>query len=428
MRIDSASRLEGTVLVPGDKSISHRYAILAAMAQGRSRIENFSASQDCHSTLGCLSALGVQVEERGSEVTLTSGGWAHLREPSQPLDAGNSGTTIRLLSGLLASRPIRTVIGGDESLNRRPMRRIMDPLTLMGARIVATAGQFPPLTISGGQLQPISYELPVASAQVKSCILLAGLTAVGTTTVIEREPSRDHTERALPCFGGRVEQIGNRIQVSGPSTLTAADVRVPGDFSAAVFFILAAAMIPGSEIDLPGVGVNTSRTALLGLLGGSGAEIASANFREENGEPVADLRVRFRPAVLTDFPARIDGKLIPNLIDEIPALAVFGTRLQKGLEIRNASELRKKESDRIRSIVDNLLSLGVRVEEFEDGFFVPGNQTVAGGQVRTFGDHRIAMAFALAGLIAQGPVELDDPGCAAVSFPAFYTQLELVTR
>ncbi len=428
MRIDSASRLEGTVLVPGDKSISHRYAILAAMAQGRSRIENFSASQDCHSTLGCLSALGVQVEERGSEVTLTSGGWAHLREPSQPLDAGNSGTTIRLLSGLLASRPIRTVIGGDESLNRRPMRRIMDPLTLMGARIVATAGQFPPLTISGGQLQPISYELPVASAQVKSCILLAGLTAVGTTTVIEREPSRDHTERALPCFGGRIEQIGNRIQVSGPSTLTAADVRVPGDFSAAVFFILAAAMIPGSEIDLPGVGVNTSRTALLGLLGGSGAEIASVNFREENGEPVADLRVRFRPAVLTDFPARIDGKLIPNLIDEIPALAVFGTRLQKGLEIRNASELRKKESDRIRSIVDNLLSLGVRVEEFEDGFFVPGNQTVAGGQVRTFGDHRIAMAFALAGLIAQGPVELDDPGCAAVSFPAFYTQLELVTR
>jgi len=428
MRIEAASRLRGSVLVPGDKSISHRYAILAGMAEGRSRIANFSASQDCHSTLGCLSELGVEVQERGSEVTVTSRGWPHLRQPCRPLDAGNSGTTIRLLSGVLASRPIRTVIGGDESLNKRPMRRIIEPLTMMGARIDATAGQFPPLTIEGSELRPISYELPVASAQVKSCVLLAGLTASGTTTVIERQPSRDHTERALACFGGRIEQIGNRLRVSGPSSLTPGDVRVPGDFSAAVFFILAGAMIPGSEIELPGVGINRSRTALLSLLTESGADITTGNPREENGEPVADLRVRFRAATLQQFPRQIEADLIPNVIDEIPALAVFGTRLENGLEIRHASELRKKESDRIRSIVDNLRGLGVGVEEFEDGFFVPGNQPLRGGQVRTFGDHRIAMAFALAGLISEGPVELDDPGCAAVSFPDFYNQLELVAR
>jgi len=428
MKIQAASRLAGTVRVPGDKSISHRLAILAAMAEGQSEIENFSASQDCHSTLGCLSALGVRVEERGSHITVTSRGWKNLQEPTRVLDAGNSGTTIRLLSGVLAGRPMKTVIGGDDSLNKRPMRRIIDPLTKMGARIDATAGQFPPLTITGSDLQPVTYELPVASAQVKSCVLLAGLTANGMTAVIERLPSRDHTERALPCFGARVEREGDELRVLGPSCLTPAHVRVPGDFSSAVFFILAAAMIPGSEIEIPGVGVNASRTALLGLLRRSGAHIIEENAREENGEPVADLLVRFEQAVLEGFPRRIDGELIPNVIDEIPALAVFATRLRNGLEIRDASELRKKESDRIRSIVDNLRNLGIRVEESPDGFFVPGDQRIKGGRVRTFGDHRIAMAFALAGMISGGPVELDDPGCAGVSFPDFYRQLELVTR
>ncbi len=398
------------------------------MAEGQSEIENFSASQDCHSTLGCLSALGVRVEERGSHITVTSRGWKNLQEPTRVLDAGNSGTTIRLLSGVLAGRPMKTVIGGDDSLNKRPMRRIIDPLTKMGARIDATAGQFPPLTITGSDLQPVTYELPVASAQVKSCVLLAGLTANGMTAVIERLPSRDHTERALPCFGARVEREGDELRVLGPSCLTPAHVRVPGDFSSAVFFILAAAMIPGSEIEIPGVGVNASRTALLGLLRRSGAHIIEENAREENGEPVADLLVRFEQAVLEGFPRRIDGELIPNVIDEIPALAVFATRLRNGLEIRDASELRKKESDRIRSIVDNLRNLGIRVEESPDGFFVPGDQRIKGGRVRTFGDHRIAMAFALAGMISGGPVELDDPGCAGVSFPDFYRQLELVTR
>ncbi len=428
MFIQAASRLKGQVRVPGDKSISHRYAILAAMAEGQSEIENFSASQDCHSTLGCLSALGVAVEESGSHITVSSRGWKQLQLPTRPLDAGNSGTTIRLLSGVLAARPMTTIIGGDESLNKRPMRRIIDPLTRMGARVEATAAQFPPLTITGSDLQPISYELPVASAQVKSCILLAGLTANGTTTVIECLPSRDHTERALPCFGARIVQAGNELRVSGPCFLTPAHVRVPGDFSSTVFFILGAAMIPGSEIQIPGVGVNASRTALLGLLAKSGADITQQNLREENGEPVADLLVRFQQAVLEEFPRRIDAELIPNMIDEIPALAVFGTRLRHGLEIRDASELRKKESDRIRSIVDNLRNLGVRVEESPDGFFVPGNQRLQGGRVRTFGDHRIAMAFALAGLVSERPVQLDDAGCAAVSFPDFYKQLELVTR
>lgn len=427
MLIHPVRTLTGRVEVPGDKSISHRYTLLGALAQGHTRILNFSDSRDCSSTLGCIGALGVQTHREGSRVDIHSPGWTAFRAPERVLDAGNSGTTIRLLSALLACRPMMSTIRGDESLNGRPMRRIIIPLTQMGAEIRAQADEYPPLTITGADLEGIRYVLPVASAQVKSCVLLAGLTALGTTTVVEPVPSRDHTERALPLFGASLTSRDSELSVTGRRPLHGAEVRVPGDFSSAVFFILAGLLVPGAEVEIPNVGVNPTRTRLLSLLSESGARLDRERPRECSGEPVADLRVRFSPAALDSFPTDIETELVPNLIDEIPALAVFGTQTRNGLRVHGAGELRKKESDRIHSIVVNLRSLGAEVEELEDGFRVAPRQRLLGGRVRTFGDHRIAMAFSLAGLVAEGPVELDDPDCAAVSFPGFYRELRSIS-
>lgn len=428
MRINPVSSLEGNVTVPGDKSISHRYAILAGMAEGQSVLSNFSASEDCHSTLRCLAQLGIEFSEAGSEVVIQSRGWRRIEQPSSSLDAGNSGTTIRMLSALLASRPIESVIGGDASLNRRPMGRIIDPLTKMGAEITAQETSLPPLTIKGTHLLPISYTLPMASAQVKSCILLAGLTAAGTTTVVEPVQSRDHTERALPLFGASFEKQGNRLSVVGPADLRGLEMRIPGDISSAVFFIAAAVLLPGSHLRLPGIGVNPTRAAFLELLEQAGASIERENLTFSAGEPICDLVVRYDESFLERFPSVIEGTLIPNLIDEIPILAVLGTRLRNGLTIRDAGELRKKESDRILSITSNLKSLGLEVEETAEGFHIPPGQRIRGGSVSTYGDHRIAMSFAVAGLIAEGPVEIDDPACAGVSFPRFFEVLSAISK
>jgi 3-phosphoshikimate 1-carboxyvinyltransferase len=428
MHIAPVSELQGEVDVPGDKSISHRHAILGALANGVTRIANYSPSQDCSSTLDCLAALGVKVAREASAVSISSPGWNHLSAPRKALDAGNSGTTIRLLAAVLAARPFQSMIEGDASLNRRPMRRIIDPLARMGATICAREDQYPPLAIKGGLLRGIRYPLPIASAQVKSCVLLAGLLAEGITTVVEPAPSRDHTERAFPFFGAQLRRQGVELSVEGGQKLSAAETRVPGDFSGAVFFIVAALLIPNAVLRISKLGINPTRTGLLDLLRKAGADLEFGHHSDFNGEPVADLTVRYSRGVFDRFPAEIGGSWIPNLIDEIPALSVLGTRLSKGLRIQNAQELRKKESDRISAIVGNLARLGIQVEESGDGLYIPPGQRLRGGKVATGGDHRIAMAFAVAGLIAEAPVELDDPACCAVSFPGFFDALHSITR
>ena len=428
-RIDPVrAPLEGGVQVPGDKSISHRYALLGGMAGGTTRISNFSSSEDCRASLSCIEALGVKVVRNGSRVEITSPGWRHFAAPARVLDVHNSGTTIRLLSALLAAGRFPSRVQGDSSLNQRPMKRIMDPLSRMGARIEARDGGFPPLLIQGGRLTGIRYKLPIASAQVKSCVLLAGLMAEGETEVEETGPSRDHTERALPFFGAPLIQNGALLRVRGGARLRGVDFRIPGDFSSALFFLVASLLVPGSRIALKGVGVNPTRSGFLTLLETSGIRIERSHPTESNGEPVCDLQIHADPQVRSRFPAEISGDWVSQLIDEIPALAILGTRLERGLTVRDAQELRHKESDRIHSVVSNLRGVGVDVSEFPDGFHIPPGSRIRGGKVRTFGDHRIAMAFALAGLVAESPVELDDPGCVAVSYPDFFQHLEGVCR
>ena len=420
--------LKGEVQVPGDKSISHRYALFGGMARGTTRIRNFSSSEDCQATLSCIEALGVGVVRDASQVEISSPGWRRFTAPARALEVQNSGTTIRLLSALLAAGRFSSQVQGDSSLNQRPMKRIMDPLSRMGARIEAREGRFPPLLIQGGRLTGIRYRLPIASAQVKSCVLLAGLMAEGETEVEETGPSRDHTERALPFFGAALMQNGARLRVRGGARLRGVDFRIPGDFSSALFFLVASLLVPGSRIALKGVGVNPTRAGFLPLLETAGIRVERSNATENNGEPACDLQIRPDSQVRKQFPNEISGDWVARLIDEIPALAILGTSLERGFTVRDAQELRHKESDRIRSVVVNLRRLGVDVRELPDGFVIPPGSRIRGGEVRTFGDHRIAMAFALAGLVAESPVELDRPECVAVSYPDFFRHLEGVCR
>ena len=424
--IEPANSLKGEVVLPGDKSISHRTAILAALAQGRSVIGNYSSSEDCTRTLDCLQQMDVKILRKATSVEILGRGRSGLREPREVLYAGNSGTSMRLLAGVLAGLPFTSRLQGDDSLNSRPMARIIAPLKRMGGRIQARQDRFPPLDVSGRCLEGIEYELPVASAQVKSCILLAGLLARGQTTVVEPASTRNHTELLLPAFGGKISQAGARISVEGGQDLEAAEMEVPGDISAASFFLVAASLIPGSQIKLRRVGLNPTRDALLRLLMQHGGSIEISNPGVSGGEPVGDLCVSYAPRLLESFPIRIGGHQIPLLIDEIPVLAILGSRLESGFEVTDATELRAKESDRIRAIVYNLRSLGVETEERKDGFQIPPGQTFRGGEVRTWGDHRIAMAFAIAGLISELPVVLDDARCCGVSFPGFFKQLTAV--
>ena len=424
MIIKPLGAFDASVAVPGDKSISHRYALLGGAAEGRTLIHNFSSSQDCHSTLSCLEQLGVQVLKDGLEVEIRSRGYKKWEAPAAALDAGNSGTTIRLLSGLLAGLPFEFTIKGDESLSGRPMSRIIEPLRAMGAQIESRESGLPPLTIRGGNLKPVSYELPVASAQVKSCVLLAGLSAKGTTSVFEKVPTRDHTERALPLFGVPVSKKGGMISVTGPAQMKGTEVIVPGDMSSAVFFISAAMLVPGSRLTIPRVGVNPSRSALLQLLELGGADITEKELKHAGSEPCCDLSISYSSRLFSAFPTEIMGELVPNLIDEIPVLAVLGSQLDKGLVVRDALELRKKESDRINAVVCNMRALGITIEEFEDGFRIPGGQVFDGGEIDSFGDHRIAMAFSIAGLISRQGIKINNPDCVNISFPGFYGVLD----
>ena len=418
-KIRPARSISGSITLPGDKSISHRYAMIASIAQGDSRIRNYSTGADCHSTLDAMRALGVPVEESGTEVTIRGRGLDGLRAPAADLDAGNSGSTIRMLSGILAAQTFPTRIGGDESLSRRPMARIIEPLSRMGANISAREGRFPPLEIRGTRLRPIDYTLPVPSAQVKTCVLFAGLYAEGETIVREPVRSRDHTEIALREFGADLRVAAKTIALTGRPTLTGRDLVVPSDLSSAAFFIVAALLLPGSRLTIRGVGLNPTRSTLLDFLAGMGAAIRITEVESRNGELSGEL-------VVTSSRVRggtIEKETTAALIDEIPVLAVLGAASEEGLTIRDAGELRIKETDRIATVAENLRRMGVRVEELPDGLAIPGRQRFRAAELDSFGDHRIAMAFAIAALCADGESAIHGAEAASVSFPEFFATL-----
>jgi 3-phosphoshikimate 1-carboxyvinyltransferase len=420
--------LSGTISLPGDKSISHRYAMLASIADGVSEIHHFAASQDCRSTLGCLRTLGVDARRETGVLTIAGHGLHGLRAPAAPLDAGNSGTTMRLLSGILAGQPFESVIGGDDSLSRRPMARVTQPLRLMGTSVEARQGDLPPLKIRGGNLKAIRYSLPVASAQVKSCILLAGLYADQTTAVRETVPTRDHTEIALRNFGASIREEGGWIEVCPGPRLQAQKLEVPGDLSGAAFFLVAAALTPHSEVFLPGVGLNRRRRELLDYLQAAGLDIAVEDEMQQAGEIRGNLRVRHNPDLLGRKLPPIQGALTASLIDEIPVLSVLGSQVAGGLEISDARELRLKESDRIAALAANFHALGACAEEKPDGLVLAGGQNLRGADIDSRGDHRIAMAFAVAGLVAEGETRIHQAECADVSFPGFWEALAKITH
>jgi 3-phosphoshikimate 1-carboxyvinyltransferase len=422
--IQPAKRLLGSVRMPGDKSISHRYALLAAIAEGPSEIHGFASSADCQSTLDCLKRLGVKIDRQGDVVSIQGAGLAGLKPSQEALDAGNSGSTMRMLAGILAGQPFRSVLTGDTSLSRRPMKRVIDPLTRMGARIQSEEGGLPPLQIEGGALVPIRYELPVASAQVKSAILLAGLFAEGETEVIEPSPTRDHTEIAIEQMGAEVVRHGRAIAVRGRARLEGRKLQVPGDISSAAFFIVAALLVPESNLVIQNVGLNPTRTAILDLLVPMGGRVKVLNVEMVNGELLGDLHVESSPLQ----GGEIQPEMVPGLIDELPVLAVLGTQSEQGLSFHGAAELRVKESDRIAAVAENLRRLGAEVEEFPDGLRVAGRQRLRGAEIETYGDHRIAMAFAVAGLVAEGATLIRDSACVDISFPNFFTTLEQATQ
>lgn len=417
--------LRGTVRVPGDKSISHRAAILGALGAGRSVARGFLTSADTEATRRCLAELGVTSTLEGDVLTIDGVGPSGLREPADVLDCANSGTTMRVLAGLLAGLPFLSILTGDESLRSRPMERVATPLRAMGATVITREGGLAPLAILGSALRPIRYRLPVASAQVKSAILLAGLMAEGITFVEEPQPSRDHTERMLAAMGADIRRDGHAISVAGlGGALAPLDVTVPGDMSAAAFWMVAAAAMADAEMALPGVGVNPTRTGILEALGSMGAAIDVGERRATGGEPVADIVVRSSRL----RGARFGGDLIPRLQDEIPALAVAAVFAEGRTEVRDAAELRVKESDRISALVEGLRAMGARVEELPDGFVVEGTGALRGARVDSRGDHRLAMAFAIAGLLATGESVIERAECVDVSYPGFWEDIDRLRR
>lgn len=445
MKIKPAKLLRGRLGLPGDKSISHRAAMMAAMAEGASRLENFATSADCASTLGCLQRLGVEIRRDAANTVFIKGvGKTGFQAPLEDLDCGNSGTTMRLLAGILAGQQgFDSVLTGDASLEKRPMKRVIEPLTLMGAKIESENG-CAPLKIYGNRppLQAINYRMNVASAQVKSCVLLAGLNAAGKSKVqspkskVRAATSRNHTELMLRYLGADLEEkfiefedgFVQEISIDGSSTLTARDFNIPSDISSAAFFLVAASCLKGSELILENVGLNPTRRAIIDVLKSLGSRIEILNQKEICNEIVGDLRVTGGGNLPSKIETnKIEGDVIANLIDEIPILAVFGTQTENGLEIRDAAELRVKESDRIKSVVDNLRAMNADVEEFPDGLRV-GKSNLKGAKVDSYGDHRIAMAFAVAGLFAEGETEIKGAECAGVSFPEFFQTLHRVAE
>jgi 3-phosphoshikimate 1-carboxyvinyltransferase len=411
-----ARRVRGRVRVPGDKSISHRYALLAAIAHGTTRLAHYAPGADCRSTLACLQALGVEIREADA-ITIVGRGFGAWRSPAGPLDAGNSGTSMRLLTGLLAAQPFESTLVGDASLSRRPMRRVIDPLTRMGARIDSVDGHAP-ITVHGRPLHGISYELPVPSAQVKSAILLAGLHANGTTSVTEPAQTRDHTERALAAFGLSVRVNGSTVVVGGGQKAQAQELTIPGDFSSAAFWMVAAAALPGSRIEIDEVGLNPTRIGLVDVLRRYGARVEIQTTRTAAGEPVGTVIIEADRAGSVEV--RPDE--VPILIDELPAVAALAVTGGE-VSVRGASELRVKESDRIAALVAGFRGLGIDADERPDGFVVRGSGAPAGGVADAHGDHRMAMAFAIAALAAERPSRVEGADAVDVSYPGFFETL-----
>ena len=423
--IRPARNIGGSLRLPGDKSISHRYGMLAAFAEGVSRFTNFSTGADCASTLDCMGALGAKVnkiKEGEVEITGVSG---RVTPSSHPLDCGNSGSTMRMISGLLAPQQGSFTLIGDASLSRRPMERIRKPLEAMGARLTLTDGHAP-LTIHGSALHTIDYTTPVPSAQVKTCILLAGLQTTGTTTVREAVRTRDHSELALRAFGATLSRTLDSVSIAGPQLLHAIAAAVPGDISSAAFFLCAAALFPGSSLVLDSLGLNPTRATLLDVLTALGAHIGVLNLEEKNSELVGTVQVSAPPEGLGS--AEVSGALAAQLIDELPVLAAIAPYTSGGIRIRDAKELRVKESDRIALVAKNLRAMGAEVAEFDDGLDVPGGQTLHGATIDSGSDHRIAMAFAVAALRAEGETLIQGAESAAISFPEFFNLLDLVAE
>lgn len=424
-RIGRCARLSGEVTPPGDKSISHRAVILNSIASGRARVGNLSHGDDCQATLSCVRGIGVEIIEQSGSLTVCGVGKDGFREPCDVLDARNSGTTMRLLVGLLAAQPFFSVMTGDESLRSRPMARLVQPLRLMGAEVWGRGhDSLAPIAVRGGRLRGIDYTLPVASAQLKSAILIAGLFAEGTTTVVEPAISRDHTERMLEAMGVGLSRDGLSIALSPPASLLPVDVNVPGDISSAACWLVAAAIHPEARLKVTAAGVNPTRAGIIDVLLEMGAKLTIENERTEGGEPVADIEVESSELKGT----RVEGALIPRLIDEIPLIALAGAVAAGTTTIRGAEELRMKESDRIAATVKELSKLGAKIEELPDGMVVHGGAALKGAEVDSHRDHRLAMALGVAGLIAKGGTAIRDAGAVGVSYPGFWEDLKRLTH
>jgi 3-phosphoshikimate 1-carboxyvinyltransferase len=420
-----ARNIYGSLRLPGDKSISHRYGMLAAFAEGVSRFTNFSTGADCASTLSCMEALGAKVERPNQDLVEVTGVAGRVTPSDLPLDCGNSGSTMRMISGLLAPQQGSFTLIGDASLSRRPMERIRKPLETMGAHLTLTDGHAP-LTIHGSTLKPVDYTTPVPSAQIKTCVLLAGLQTSGATKVREALRTRDHSELALRAFGATLNRTIDSVSIAGPQSLRAIDAAVPGDISSAAFFLCAAALFPGSALLLDSLGLNPTRATLLDVLTALGAHISVLNLEEKNAELVGTVQISAPPEGLGS--TAVSGALAAQLIDELPVLAAIAPYTSGGIRIRDAKELRVKESDRIDLIVKNLRAMGAEVAEFEDGVDVPGGQNLHGATIDSGGDHRIAMAFSVAALRAQGETLIRGADSAAISFPEFFNFLDLVAE
>lgn len=417
----NVNQLTGQIEIPGDKSISHRSIMFGAIAEGKTTVTNFLTGDDCLSTISCFRKLGVQIELEEDRVTVFGKGLNGLKEPNEILDVGNSGTTIRLMMGILAGRPFYSSLIGDESIGKRPMTRVTKPLLSMGADIDGrNNGEFTPLSIRGGNLQGVEYKLPVASAQVKSSLLFAGMQAEGKTTVIEPSKTRDHTERMIQHFGGEIEVDGLTITIQGDQSFKGTDVQVPGDISSAAFFLVAGAIVPNSEITLKNVGLNPSRTGIIDVLREMGADLHLINEQLDSFEPVGDIVIR--SSSLKGI--TIGGDMIPRLIDEIPIIALMATQAEGITVIKDAEELKVKETNRIDTVVNELSKLGAKIEATEDGMIVYGKRKLTGGTVKSHGDHRIGMMLAVAALLCDNETYLENEEAISVSYPNFFKHLE----
>jgi 3-phosphoshikimate 1-carboxyvinyltransferase len=425
MEVRKVDQLTGEIQIPGDKSISHRSVMFGALADGKTTIRNFLEGADCLSTISCFKKMGVSIERDGEHVTVYGQGIDQLKEPEEVLDTGNSGTTTRLILGILAGREFHSTITGDESIAKRPMKRVTDPLREMGASIDGrNGGDFTPLSIRGGNLQALQYTSPVASAQVKSAILLAGLQAEGTTSVTEPHKSRDHTERMLSMFGAEVVTDGLTVSVQGGQTLKGTDIFVPGDISSAAFFLVAGAIVPNSRIVLKHVGLNPTRTGIIDALKKMNAKLSIIKSESNSTEPFGDLIIETSSLKATE----ISGDLIPRLIDEIPILALLATQAEGTTVIKDAAELKVKETNRIDTVVSELKKIGASIEPTEDGMIIHGKTPLSGGaSVSSHGDHRIGMMLGIAGLICEKPITIEKTDAIDVSYPNFFSHIETLS-